>query len=122
MSDVSGPVHPAGDDRKGAAGQGPGSSQGPNPLLEKLRATIEQQAPVLGERVNLRAQRARMRAAELRAQGKARPARLTEQAAHRAQQAGDWLRQLDADRVVQSPNRLIESMKARRARTTGRQG
>ena len=121
MSDVSGQVSPTGPQPQHTEGDAPGSPGPGGALLARLRDTIDRQSPVLGERINLRAQRARMRAAELRAQGKARPAKLTEQAAERAQQAGDWLRQLDADRLAQSANRVVESVKARR-QGTGRQG
>ncbi|MDP9400912.1 MAG: hypothetical protein M3P39_08230 [Actinomycetota bacterium] len=98
----------------GAGGDAPGSSGSGGNLLDRLREVIDRQSPILGERVNLRAQRARTRAAELRAQGKVRPAKLTEQAADRAQQAGDWLREVDADRLTQSANRVVENLKARR--------
>ena len=111
MTDPSGQLTPSPShaDTGGQGPSGPGAG-----LLDRLRDLVDRQSPVLAERVSLQAQRARERAAELRVQGRPGPARLTEQAADRAQQAGDWLRQVDADRLAQSANRLVSDLKARR--------
>ncbi len=68
--------------------------------LGRARVGVDQQSVVAGERVNTVAQRARLIGAELHRMGEHTPARLAEQGAARAQQLGDWLKQLDADELT----------------------
>ena len=68
--------------------------------LGRARVGVDQQSVVAGERVNTVAQRARLIGAELHRMGEHTPARLAEQGATRAQQLGDWLKQLDADELT----------------------
>jgi uncharacterized protein YjbJ (UPF0337 family) len=66
----------------------------------RVRDQVDQRSTEAGERVNSAAGDARAVAEELRKQGKDAPARYAEQAADRAERAGDWLRDSDGDRIL----------------------
>jgi hypothetical protein len=66
-----------------------------------LRTQVDQRSTQAGERVGGAASDARSVAEQLRQQGKDQPAKLAEQAADRAERVGDYLKQSDADRILQ---------------------
>lgn len=66
----------------------------------RVRDQVDQRSTQAGEQVSTAAGDARSVADELRKQGKDTPARYVEQAADRAERAGDWLRDSDGDRIL----------------------
>lgn len=74
--------------------------------LARARVAVDRQSVVFGEQVNTLAQQSRLTSAELRRQGQETPAKLIEQAADRGQQLGDWLKQLDADKLASYASRV----------------
>jgi hypothetical protein len=66
-----------------------------------LRTQVDQRSTEAGERVGGAASDARSVAEQLRQQGKDQPAKLAEQAADRAERLGDYLKNSDADRILQ---------------------
>jgi hypothetical protein len=65
-----------------------------------LRSQVDQRSTQAGERVGGFASDMRSVGDQLRQQGKDQPAKLAEQAADRADQAGDYLKRSDADRIL----------------------
>lgn len=70
------------------------------PRGEKVKTAINLRSVVLGQRLKLLAQKGRLSAATLRAEGRTTPAKLVEQAADRGEKLGDWLTGLDAERLT----------------------
>ena len=66
-----------------------------------MRSQVDQRSTEAGERVGGVASDARSVAEQLRQQGKDQPAKLAEQAADRAERLGDYLKNSDADRILQ---------------------
>jgi ElaB/YqjD/DUF883 family membrane-anchored ribosome-binding protein len=66
-----------------------------------LRSQVDQRSTQAGERVGGVASDARSVGEQLRQQGKEQPAKLADQAADRAEQLGDYLKNSDADRILQ---------------------
>jgi hypothetical protein len=66
-----------------------------------LRTQVDQRSTEAGERVGTIASDARSVGEQLREQGKEQPAKLAEQAADRAERLGDYLKNSDADRILQ---------------------
>jgi hypothetical protein len=66
-----------------------------------LRGQVDQRSTMAGERVNSVASDMRSVGEQLREQGKDQPAKLAEQAADRAERVGSYLRDSDADRILQ---------------------
>jgi hypothetical protein len=66
-----------------------------------LRSQVDQRSTQAGERVGGMASDARSVSETLREQGKEQPAKLAEQAADRAERLGDYLKNSDADRILQ---------------------
>jgi ElaB/YqjD/DUF883 family membrane-anchored ribosome-binding protein len=66
-----------------------------------LRSQVDQRSTQAGERVGGVASDARSVGETLREQGKEQPAKLAEQAADRAERLGDYLKNSDADRILQ---------------------
>ena len=67
---------------------------------QRARDQVDQRSTDAGERVSAAAGDARSVAEELRKQGKERPADLAEQAAERAERVGGYLKDADADRIL----------------------
>jgi hypothetical protein len=65
-----------------------------------LRGQVDQRSTQAGERVNGLASDVRSVSDQLREQGKDQPAKLAEQAADRAERLGGYLRDSDADRIL----------------------
>jgi hypothetical protein len=65
-----------------------------------LRSQVDQRATYAGRRVGGLASDARTVGAQLREQGKDRPAKLADQAADRAERLGSYLTESDADRIL----------------------
>jgi len=65
-----------------------------------LRGQVDQRSTMAGERVNSLASDVRSVSDQLREQGKDQPAKLAEQAAERAERVGSYLRDSDADRIL----------------------
>ena len=65
-----------------------------------LRGQVDQRSTEAGERVNTIASDVRSVGEQLREQGKDQPAKLAEQAADRAERLGSYLRDSDADRIL----------------------
>jgi hypothetical protein len=66
-----------------------------------LRSQVDQRSTQAGERVGGVASDARSVSETLREQGQEQPAKLAEQAADRAEKLGDYLKNSDADRILQ---------------------
>jgi ElaB/YqjD/DUF883 family membrane-anchored ribosome-binding protein len=66
-----------------------------------LRSQVDQRSTQAGERVGGVASDARSVGETLREQGKEQPAKIAEQAADRAERLGDYLKNSDADRILQ---------------------
>jgi ElaB/YqjD/DUF883 family membrane-anchored ribosome-binding protein len=66
-----------------------------------LRTQVDQRSTDAGEKVGGFASDARSVGDQLRQQGKEQPAKLADQAADRAERLGDYLKQSDADRILQ---------------------
>lgn len=67
---------------------------------DRIREQVDQRSTEAGERVGSTAQDMRSVGSELRNQGKEGPARVAEQAADRIDRAGSYLREADADRIL----------------------
>lgn len=67
---------------------------------ERAREQVDQRTTEAGERVSSTAEDIRSVGQELRSQGKEGPARVAEQAADRIDRAGSYLRDSDADRLL----------------------
>lgn len=67
---------------------------------DKLREQVDQRSTQAGERVGSTAQDVRSVADELRKQSKDQPAKLAEQAADRVERVGGYLKESDADRIL----------------------
>jgi len=65
-----------------------------------LRTQVDERSTQAGERVGGFASDVRSVGDQLREQGKDQPAKLADQAAQRAEQVGDYLKQSDADRIL----------------------
>jgi hypothetical protein len=65
-----------------------------------LRSQVDQRATDAGQRVGGLASDVRTLGAQLREQGKDRPAKLADQAADRAERLGSYLTESDADRIL----------------------
>jgi hypothetical protein len=65
-----------------------------------LRSQVDQRATDAGQRVGGLASDVRTVGAQLREQGKDRPAKLADQAADRAERLGSYLTESDADRIL----------------------
>src|SRR5215211_2897899 len=66
----------------------------------KLREQVDQRSTQAGQQINTVADDVRSVAEQLRTQGKDTPARYAEQAAEKAQSAGQWLENADGDQLV----------------------
>jgi ElaB/YqjD/DUF883 family membrane-anchored ribosome-binding protein len=67
---------------------------------DRVREQVDQRSTDAGERVGGTAEDIRSVGQELRKQGKEGPAKLAEQAAERIDRAGSYLRESDADRIL----------------------
>jgi hypothetical protein len=67
---------------------------------DKVRQQVDQRSTEVGERVSGTAGDIRTVGVELRHQGKDGPAKVVEQAADRIERAGSYLRESDADRIL----------------------
>jgi len=67
---------------------------------DRIREQVDQRSAEAGERVNSTAQDIRLVSEELRNQGKDAPAKIADQAADRIERAGSYLRDSDADRIL----------------------
>jgi ElaB/YqjD/DUF883 family membrane-anchored ribosome-binding protein len=67
---------------------------------DRVREQVDQRSTEAGERVGGTAEDIRSVGQELRKQGKEGPAKLAEQAAERIDRAGSYLRESDADRIL----------------------
>lgn len=67
---------------------------------DKVRQQVDQRSTEVGERVSGTAGDIRSVGEELRNQGKDGPAKIVEQAADRIERAGSYLRESDADRIL----------------------
>jgi ElaB/YqjD/DUF883 family membrane-anchored ribosome-binding protein len=67
---------------------------------DRLRSQVDERSTQAGRQVTGRAQDLRSVAEQLRRQGQAQPARVTDQAAERLERAGTWLSDSDADRIL----------------------
>jgi hypothetical protein len=66
----------------------------------RLREQIDQRSTQAGDEIRSTAHQVRSLAEQLRAEGKATPARMVEQAADRAESFGNYLRNADGDRLL----------------------
>ena len=66
----------------------------------RMREQVDQRSTQAGEQISTMAGDVRTVADELRSQGKDAPARYAEQAAERAEKAGQWLQEADGDRIL----------------------
>jgi hypothetical protein len=67
---------------------------------DRARDQVDQRSTQLGEQVDRHASDLRDVAQQLREQGKDGPAKIAEQVADRAQRAGSWMKESDADRIL----------------------
>jgi hypothetical protein len=67
---------------------------------DRIREQVDQRSTEVGERVGGTAQDIRTVGEELRHQGKEGPAKVADQAAERIERAGSYLRDSDADRIL----------------------
>ncbi|HKH42446.1 MAG TPA: hypothetical protein VKA41_11405 [Solirubrobacterales bacterium] len=67
---------------------------------DRIREQVDQRSTEIGERVGGTAQDVRSVSEELRNQGKEGPAKVADQAADRIERAGSYLRDSDADRIL----------------------
>jgi hypothetical protein len=67
---------------------------------DRVRTQIDQRSTQAGEQVNTHASNLRSVGDSLREQGQDQPAKLADQAAERLEQAGGWLSENDADRIL----------------------
>jgi hypothetical protein len=67
---------------------------------DRVREQIDQRSTQAGDQVHQHAGDLRDVASQLREQGKDAPARVADQVAERAERAGSWMRDSDADRIL----------------------
>jgi hypothetical protein len=67
---------------------------------DTLRTQVDERSTQYGEQIRTQAGDLRSVGEELRRQGKDGPARMADQAAERAERAGAWLTESDADRIL----------------------
>lgn len=67
---------------------------------DRVRGQIDQRSTQAGEQVHQHAGDLRDVASQLREQGKDGPARVADQVAERAERAGSWMKDSDADRIL----------------------
>jgi hypothetical protein len=67
---------------------------------DRVRGQIDQRSTQAGEQVHQHAGDLRDVASQLRQQGKDGPARVADQVAERAERAGSWMKESDADRIL----------------------
>ena len=67
---------------------------------DRVREQIDQRSTQAGQQVHQHAGDLRDVASQLRAQGKDAPARVADQVAERAERAGSWMKDSDADRIL----------------------
>jgi hypothetical protein len=80
----------AGEQMRGATGQ----------ARDRVRDQVDERSTQMGQQVQTQAGDLRTVADQLREQGKDGPARMVEQVADRAERAGSWLTESDADRIL----------------------
>ena len=68
---------------------------------DRMRSQIDSRSTDAGRRVSEQGSDLRAVGDQLRQQGKERPAKLADQAAHHVERAGNWLTESDADRILQ---------------------
>jgi hypothetical protein len=76
------------------------AQEGAQQAKRTVRDQVDQRSTEAGERVGSTAQDMRSVSEELRKQGKDQPAKLAEQAAHRAESLGDYLKRTDGDTIL----------------------
>ncbi len=69
-------------------------------VQSRVRQEVDVRSTAVGERMDAASQAMRSMGGELRSQGNDLPARLTEEAADRAERLGRYLREADADRMI----------------------
>jgi gas vesicle protein len=67
---------------------------------DRMRSQVDERSTQMGQQVTTQAGDLRTVADQLREQGKDAPARMVEQVADRAERAGSWLTESDADRIL----------------------
>jgi len=67
---------------------------------ERMREQVDQRSTQAGEQVHQHASDLRDVAEQLRGQGKEGPAKIADQVADRAERAGSWMKESDADRIL----------------------
>jgi gas vesicle protein len=67
---------------------------------DRVRGQVDERSTQVGQQVSTQASDLRTVADQLREQGKDQPAKLVEQVADRADRAGSWLTESDADRIL----------------------
>src|SRR3954454_21988688 len=67
---------------------------------ERMREQVDQRSTQAGEQVHQHASDLRDVAEQLRGQGKEGPAKIADQVAERAERAGSWMKESDADRIL----------------------
>ena len=67
---------------------------------DRVRGQVDERSTQVGQQVSTQASDLRTVADQLREQGKDQPAKLVEQVADRAERAGSWLTESDADRIL----------------------
>src|SRR4051794_41456349 len=67
---------------------------------DRMREQVDQRSTQAGEQVDRHASDLRDVAEQLRGQGKDGPAKIADQVAERAERAGSWMKESDADRIL----------------------
>jgi ElaB/YqjD/DUF883 family membrane-anchored ribosome-binding protein len=67
---------------------------------DRVRSQVDERSTQMGQQVSTQAGDLRTVAEQLREQGKDSPARMVEQVADRAERAGSWLTESDADQIL----------------------
>src|SRR3954449_2548695 len=67
---------------------------------DRAREQVDQRSTQAGEQVHQHASDLRDVAQQLREQGKEGPAKIADQVAERAERAGSWMKESDADRIL----------------------
>jgi hypothetical protein len=67
---------------------------------DRVRTQIDQRSTDAGRKVSTQGDDLRTVGEQLREQGKDRPAKLADQAAHHVERAGSWLTESDADKIM----------------------
>jgi hypothetical protein len=67
---------------------------------DKLRSQVDERSTQYGEQIRSQASDLRSVGDQLRQQGKTGPAKIADQAAERAERAGNWLADTDADQIL----------------------